>query len=626
MLTIDFETFYSKEFSLSKITTEEYIRSPLFEVIGVSVQKDDEPGVWCTGDFATIHLFLSQYDWANEAANSHNAMFDMAILGWRFGIYPKFVVDTMSMAKAIFGTRMSCSLAKLADYFGLEEKGHEVQSALGLRLADMPAAFLAEYGAYCVKDSRICRELFKRMRPSLPMEELCAIDWTIQCYSRPTLRIDGVQAQLALTQHMSIKANTLMQLGVTQEALRSDDIMAEMLINLGVEPPTKFSGKQVDANGDPKEMWAFAKSDTDFMDLVEHEDSRVVALVEARLANKTSIVESRLGAFCDIATRGAMPYPVAYASAQPTLRWQAWKQQKINLQNLPRRKKGERSPLRDAICAPPGYKLGVVDLSQIELRVNAWLAGQENVLEMLRTGSDVYSATATRIFGYLVTKDLKMERFVGKTATLGCGYQCGGPKFTTMLKVAARRDGFKLTDESLPFGMKCVSEYRADNPMIVQFWADCARALDVMMQGGSTKLGPLDIVNGRIAMPDGMWMEYPGLQYYTDPKTGKQGIIYEKFMGRGVAKKWIYGGLLDENLSQRIARGIFRDGMLRVKQRYWCVGSVHDELLFIFPENEPEEIAVDYAVECMTQPVVWAPNLPLAAEGDAGYRYGDAKA
>lgn len=626
MLTIDFESFYTDEYSLSKLTTEEYIRDPRFEIIGVSVQVDDQPGQWYSGDFAGVYMFLTQFDWANAAVASHNAMFDMAILGWKFNIYPRMVVDTMSMAKAIHGVERSCSLAKLAELYNLPAKGTEVHNAKGLRLCDMPEAFLRSYGEYCVHDSWLCRELFKCMRSKIPTPEMMAIDWTIQCYSRPTLRIDVPLARQALAEHLQVKSATLSSLGVTQEALRSDEVMAELLVTVGAEPPKKFSPKQKDDNGQPLEVWAFAKSDTEFMDLLEDPDPRVSALVEARLANKTSIVETRLQAFIDIGQRGALPYPLAYASAQPTLRWQAWKQQRINLQNLPRAKKDERSPLRDAIKAPPGYKLGVVDLSQIELRVNAWQSRQQSLLDLLRSGKDAYSHTATRIFARPINKhDDPAERFVGKTATLGCGFQCGGPKFALMLRVAARREGFKLADETNAFGQKCVDAFREENPMIKSFWYDAARALKVMAEGGCTTLGPYDVNMGAVMLPDGMPLYYPNLRWYVDPMTGKEGFVYDKYMGRGIAKKWVYGGLFTENITQRVARGVMRDGLLRLRQRFWVPGSVHDELIFLVPENEPEEAAMDFAIECLTQPPAWAPNLPLAAEGKIGRCYGDAK-
>lgn len=630
MITLDFETYYCKAsgYTLSKLTTEAYIRDPRFEVIGVSVMVDDQPPQWCYGDFATIFLFLKSFDLENQAIASHNAAFDMAILAWRFGIVPKFIVDTMSMARSIHGINSSVSLAALAKLYQLPDKGHQVESADGLRLADMNAAFLADYGSYCCHDTWLCRQLFKLLRSKLPTEEMMAIDWTLQCYAQPTLMIDVAKAQEALNDHIRIKHETLAALGVSQEALRSDEVMSELLIQLGVLPPRKLSPKQKEPDGSPKEVWAFAKSDTEFMDLLEHDDPRVVALVEARLANKTSIVETRLQAFVDIGRRGRLPYPLAYAAAQPTLRWQAAPGQQINLQNLPRAKKGERSVLRDAIVAPPGYKLGVIDLSQIELRVNCWQSGQRNVLDMLASGGDVYSHNATPIFGFAVQKkNHPVERFVGKVATLSAQYGVGGPKFTLMLRVAARRDGFKLADESEPFGQKCVDVYRDNNPYIKAFWRQAERALEIMATGGCGQLGPYEIRFGAIMLPDGMAMYYPNLRRYTDPISGREGWVYDKYYAqrRRSYPKWIYGAMLVENISQRVARCVMRDGILRLRQRFWVAGSVHDEALFLVPEHENEAQVMDYAVACMTQPAVWAPDMPLAAEGGIGRCYGDAK-
>lgn len=630
MITLDFETFWDKAggYTLSKMTTEAYVRDPRFEVIGVSVMVDDGEAMWCTGDFATILQFLRQFDMENQAVAAHNAMFDMAILVWKFGIRPKFMVDTYSMARAMHGISMSCALASLAKFYALPDKGTEVANADGLHRADMGAAFLSDYGRYCCHDTELCRALFKKLRVGFPTEELMAIDWTIQSYANPALVIDGALAQAALAEHRKIKAETLWSLGVTQEALRSDQVLSDMLIQLGITPPTKLSPKQKNPDGSPKEVWAFARSDTEFMDLLECGDPRVAALVEARLATKTSIVESRLQAFCDISQRGPMPYPLAYAAAQPTLRWQASPGQQINLQNLPRAKKDERSVLRDAIKAPPGYKIGVIDLSQIELRVNCWQSGQRNVLDMLEQGEDVYSYNATPIFGFPVhKKQHPVERFVGKVATLSAQYGVGGSKFTLMLRVAARRDGFKLHDESEEFGQKCVDVYRANNPMVRAFWRQAEDALTVMASGGCGQLGPYEIRLGIMLLPDGMALSYPNLRRYSDPETGREGWVYDKYDARGrrAYRKWIYGAMLVENISQRVARGVMRDGILRLRQRYWVCGSVHDEALFLVPENEPEEQAIDFAMVCFTQRAAWAPDLPLSAECKLGRCYGDAK-
>jgi len=88
ILTIDFETYYSQTYSLSKMTTEEYIRGDEFEVIGVSVQVDAEEPLWFTGTHEETKQWLGQFDWGNSFALAHNAMFDSAILSWIFDIRP----------------------------------------------------------------------------------------------------------------------------------------------------------------------------------------------------------------------------------------------------------------------------------------------------------------------------------------------------------------------------------------------------------------------------------------------------------------------------------------------------------------------------------------------------------
>ncbi len=82
ILTVDFETYYDSHFSLSKMTTEEYLRDELFEVIGVSVQVDDGEPQWFSGPKEKVRGFLKLYDWDNSIGLAHNAMFDMAILNW----------------------------------------------------------------------------------------------------------------------------------------------------------------------------------------------------------------------------------------------------------------------------------------------------------------------------------------------------------------------------------------------------------------------------------------------------------------------------------------------------------------------------------------------------------------
>jgi len=95
LITIDFETFYDREYSLSKMTTEEYIRHPEFEVIGVGIKHDNEPTVWV--DQPEVEATLKAIDWSNAMVLAQNTMFDGAILNWKYGVNPKAWADTLGM-------------------------------------------------------------------------------------------------------------------------------------------------------------------------------------------------------------------------------------------------------------------------------------------------------------------------------------------------------------------------------------------------------------------------------------------------------------------------------------------------------------------------------------------------
>ena len=144
---------------------------------------------------------------------------------------------------------------------------------------------------------------------------------------------------------------------------------------------------------------------------------------DARKAVKSRIAETRAQRFID-ATHddGTISVPLRYYAAH-TGRFGGT--EKINMQNMPR-----NSELRKALCAPPGHLVFVADLSNIEARMLAWLADEDDLLAQFAAGDDIYSNLATEIYGRPINKhDDPTERFVGKTAVLGLGYGMGANKF-----------------------------------------------------------------------------------------------------------------------------------------------------------------------------------------------------
>ena len=346
LITLDFETFYSKEFSLTKLTTEEYIRNPLFEVIGVGVKVNDGPTEWASGTDEQMKEYLDEFDWANSMLLAHNTMFDGAILNWRFGIRPKIYADTLCIARALNGVEHSVSLAALVERYGLGKKGTEIVNAIGKKRDDFSEEELDRYGDYCVNDVELTYELFKTMGKYFPKQELKLIDLTLRMFIDPILDLDLGLLEQHLTQTRDHKDELLEAAGIEdKKELMSNIKFAELLKSMGVEPPTKISLTT------GQEAFAFAKTDDGFKALQEHENPEVQALVAARLGNKSTLEETRTQRFIDISKRGLLPVPVRYYAAH-TGRWGG--DDKINLQNLPSRGPNGKM-LKRSIIAPDGY-------------------------------------------------------------------------------------------------------------------------------------------------------------------------------------------------------------------------------------------------------------------------------
>jgi len=605
ILTIDIESYYSKSFSLSKMTTEEYIRAKRFEVIGVAVQSDSSEPAWYSGTKANTKKFLDQFDWANATAVAHNAAFDMAILNWHFDIRPKRIIDTLSMARAVHGTNVGGSLAALTQHYNLGAKGTEVNDALGKRRLDFNVDELARYGMYCKNDVVLTYKLLNKLMVDFPAVELGLIDLTVRMFTEPRLELDVEVLTSHLHEVTQAKEQLLAKITDSKEDIMSNPKLAVVLERLGVAPPMKTSLRT------GKQAYAFAKSDQEFKALLEHENPTVQAVVAARLGVKSTLEESRTQRFIDIAGRGTLPIPLKYYAAH-TGRWGG--DDKINMQNLPR-----NSLLKHAIRAPDGYMLVDSDSSQIEARTLAWLAEQHDLVEAFERGEDVYKQMASKIYGKPEQDITKDERFVGKTTILGCGYGMGADKFKAQLKVFG-------VDTELDECQRIINVYRATYPKIVELWRHAGDALRAIRSDKATNTLGIEgalVVTGKdgIGLPNGLYLRYPNLRM-EDRKGEAFGLVYDTKRGRTVVPTRIYGGKVIENVCQALARIIIGEQMLMVNKRYPVVMTVHDAIGALVPEAEVVE-GQQYIEECMRTRPSWALGLPLNCESGAGKTYGD---
>ena len=150
-VTLDFETYYDRQYSLRKLTTEEYVRDDRFEVIGLAVKIGEQPTMWIEGS-RPVQGFLSEADFSDCAILCHNTMFDGAILSWLYDIKPKIWLDTLCMARALHGTEQSAALKSVAIRYGVGLKGDEVQNTMGKRLDDFTKEELDRFADYAIND------------------------------------------------------------------------------------------------------------------------------------------------------------------------------------------------------------------------------------------------------------------------------------------------------------------------------------------------------------------------------------------------------------------------------------------------------------------------------------------
>jgi len=588
------------------MTTEEYIRSDRFEVIGVAVKVNGGETEWASGTHEQIKGWLKSFPWEDSMAIAHNMMFDGFILSERFGIFPKVYADTLSMGRALHGVEVGGSLGALAERYKLGVKGDEVIAASGKNRVDFTEEDLNRYGDYCVNDVELTYKLFSAMiKKGFPKNEMKLIDLTTRMFTRPILDLDLTLLEMHLSDVKEKKEKLLEEAGIEDKGeLASNPKFAELLKGLGVEPPMKTSLTT------GKETFALAKNDEEFKALAEHPDIRVQTLVAARLGTKSTLEETRTERFIGIAKRGLMPVPLKYYAAH-TGRWGG--SDSLNLQNLPSRGTNG-GKLKKAIIAPEGYSIIDADSAQIEARVLAWLAGQDDLVTAFERHEDVYKIMASAIYSKSTEEITSEERFVGKTTILGAGYGMGAQKFKTQLKTF----GAEVSEDD---ARHIISVYRETYPFITSLWREAQMALEALSKGYTTSLGKKGVLtlvpNERgIRLPSGLLMRYDQLIATRDEK----GMQYQYKTRYGWNK--IYGGKVIENVCQAIARCIIGEQMVKIAKRYDVVLTVHDAIACVVKDEEVLE-AQAYIEECMKWIPEWAEGLPVNCESGYGKSYGD---
>ena len=665
----DMETYYDDDYSLRKMTPEEYIRDPRFQILGCAVHPAGKRSVYITGKTEEeIKQRLRAMKWDKVFAFGHNMIgFDSLILAEKVGVRPRFWGCTLSMAGQVHGGvphpqsgRPSLALDSLALHYGLAPKTGGLSQVKGKRLEDLTdddQRVMTEYGNH---DAELCSALFHLMKGQMPAADMRLIHWFIRMFAEPRIDLDTASYTTWLGQMKVAKAKLLESVGIDLKVLRSNPQFAALLQTFGVEPPMKTSKTT------GKQTFAFAKTDKGMTALLTHPDETVQALAEARLQTKSSIHETRVERFIGIGGRGKLPVPLVYGKTH-TLR--AAGGGKINMQNLSKGKepnektlrgtlistdKGLRTfkamvadddtlfetnegstllvdaahqfNLRDGLMSPRGFKWVVADSSNIELRVAHCLAGQLDSVEQLRNKVDMYCWFAGDLYHREITKADKKERQHGKVGMLQLQYQSGWEAFREAARIMG---GIILTEQE---ARDTVDFYRQRFQMIPKMWKQCEKAIRAMANGHVMQVDQYGLIRterNKLVLPRGRFIEYKNLRQMPCEKFGTKWVYDDRYDGR---MKNLYGGAMYENICQALAGIIVMDQCMTLEQEFGrystpetgMVLTVHDEGGMIVKDCDAP-YALQRAVEVMSTSPTWWPEIPLGAEGDIAQRYGSAK-
>ena len=602
ILVLDIESFYDKEVSLRHLSVPEYIWHPKFQthLLAAYELSWPAPRIILPPD---IPAFLATYDPAKTLSVSHNALFDASVLSWRYGWVPRRMQCTLAMARALRAYKHNSLGAVAKELFGHDPKGDVIRKVAGLTVAGIKQAGLwPDYCTYALKDTLICSQIFCKLYPELPVEERLVLDLVLRCAVTPVLHADVPLLDSHLDSLRRHKAALLRDCGYDKAALMSTTKFQHLLERLGVPVAHKTS-----AAG--RSIPAFARTDPFMTELTEYEAAdeetnwQVQALAAARLSHRSTIEETRVERFGNIARLPwkdgpLLPVALRYGGAHTGRLSGEWR---LNMQNLPRDK--TKSKLRAALCAPPGYLLITADLAQIEARIVACMCRQDGLTVAFRNNEDVYATFAGVLFGRTITKiNNPHERFIGKTAILGLGYGCGHERFYQMVVTQARANDIPLEglfDERS--AQTTVETYRTLFNRIPLAWRQLDRLLATVINNRNTQnaiWGPVIFKTAKIVLPNGMNLRYE------------------------IGDKNLYGAKLLENITQALARIIIMSAAVRLAKRgLRFVLQSHDELVFIV-RNEQVESAKPTIMEEMTQSPEWLPDLPLAVELGVGLNYG----
>lgn len=665
LITIDFESFWSGDYSLSKMSPLEYVTDDRWETHSCSIKVNNAPTDVFFGHDEVSRVFHSLRKLISGGLLiAHNMSgFDAYVMAYRYGLRPRLWGCTMAMARPLHAKTTGLGLAKLVAHYADELKamgisGVKDNSVLvqtrGKHLADFTAEELERMERYNRDDTDQCYGLFQILRKHYNSAELWQIDALTRMRTEPAFELDVPLLETAASIERDRKRKALLDLArqlrngddseldwgnedavleFVRSELASAPKFAALLQRLGVEVPMKPSPTNPE-----KQVPALAKTDKGMEDLQEHEEPLVAAAARARLDVKSTLLETRIQKFLTAGSLagGMLPIPIKYAGADTTGRDSG---EEYNPQNLPRinpDKPKVTDALRKSLRAPKGKVVIVADQSGIELRVNHFLWQVPSSMALYQADpakADLYREFAAHHLWKIDPADVnKQQRQVGKVAQLGLGFGAGAPAFQrvawNMGRVRLPLDGEDRQGTELAC-TDIVDSWRTAYSDIVKGWKTCGKALQWIAQEREVVIDPWGLVSTSkegFVLPSGRIIRYPDLRVEDDGEWPDGRPKQSWFYAQGRHKARLTGPKADENIVQALAR----DSIFDCAVEYFKLTGlrpalrVHDELVYVVDESPSGDLLAELQRVLRTPPKWW-PELVVWSEGDAAESYGSAK-
>ena len=609
-LYIDFETYFStkEKYDLRSMDIVSYIRDSRFHNLGFGAAFGDDKSVWFHE--GETWPFVAAVDWKNTAVIGHNIKFDGFILKERYGIIAGQYIDTMAMSRAVLGkTVRSHSLASLAEHFGLEAKGHLDTNGKN-KLTTEEYKALAEY---CLHDVELCRQVYERLAPEFPDNQYEITDQTIRMFVDPKLKLNVPLLETAAKEEALRRENIFKEIGIDKKEFASNVKFPALLESKGYTVPTKASPRRKDEKtGEYIQIPALALGDTEFLEMLEGENEELKALCEARVAAKSTLLETRSNKLAAIGRTGYWPFDVEFSGADQTHRFSGGSGAGGNPQNFTR-----GSALRQAVEAPEGYSLVVGDFSAIELRLQAYLSRDPGLLAGFEAGHDLYCDYASSFYKRTITKADKAERQFGKTEMLGLGYNMGWRKNI----ISVRQKTGQVIEEDT--SRTAVDLYRTRYAQVPALWKTLENVIVYMTEKNPRVHLNLPVTLGfeKVILPSGLPIRFWNLRQEPNER-GNMEWVFDVWRKGHIERRKIYGGKLLENICQGLAGELTKQAMMEVKKDTY--GQLHDELMLVCKKGL-EYVTMATLKRAMTTSPSWLPQLKLEAEIHQGRNWLECK-